>query len=65
MNWLVRHIDWAVVSVALVLSVVWIGDCILHPLIDKPPMVIVNGHHVPPGAPASQPSTMARLLETP
>jgi hypothetical protein len=65
MNWLVRHIDWAVVSVALILSLVWIGDYISHPLIGEPPVTIVNGHYVPPGAPASRPSTMARLLEEP
>ena len=56
MNWLVRHIDWVIVGVALVLSAMWIGDYILHPLVGRPAMAIIDDHYVPPRAPVPRPS---------
>jgi hypothetical protein len=55
-SWLIRHLDWLLVGGALILSVVWISDHIRHPLVEEPPVAIVNHHHVPPGASSAQPS---------
>lgn len=51
MNWLVHHIDWALVGAALILSAVWASNRFVHPLTERPPMVIINDHYVPPKAP--------------
>jgi hypothetical protein len=59
MYWLVRHIDWAVIGVAFVLSAMWIGNYIRHPLTERPAMVIINDHYVPPRAPSLGPSIPA------
>jgi hypothetical protein len=47
MNWLARHLDWVFVGVALVLSVVWISDYIVHPIAGPPAVAIVDDHYVP------------------
>lgn len=46
MNWLARHLDSVFVGVALILSVVWISNYIVHP-IDPPAVAIVDDHYVP------------------
>jgi hypothetical protein len=55
MNWLVRHIDWALVGVAVSLSVVWIGDYMMHPHVEPLPMAVINDGYVPPKAPLPRP----------
>jgi hypothetical protein len=63
MNWLVRHIDWVLLCVAVVLSAVWVSNCIVDPLTERQPMVIINDQYVPPKVllPQStpQPSTLS------
>jgi hypothetical protein len=47
MSWLVRHLDWILVGVALILSVAWISNYIIHPISDSPTAAIVDDHYVP------------------
>ena len=56
MSWLIRHLDGALLSIALILSVLWIADRIRHPLAEGPPMAIVNDNYTPPSAPSPPPS---------
>jgi hypothetical protein len=64
MSWLIRHIDRTLLSIALILSVLWIADHIRHPLAEAPPMAIVNDNYAPPSAPSPRlsvpmPSTLS------
>jgi hypothetical protein len=56
MSWLIRHLDRAALSIALILSVLWISDHIRHPLAEGPPMAIINDNYSSPSAPSPQPS---------
>jgi hypothetical protein len=56
MSYLIRHLDWALVSIALFLSVVWVIDHIRHPLTEGRPMAIFNDQYIPPRAPSPPPS---------
>jgi len=46
MSWLARRLDWILVGVALILSVTWISNCIVHPIADPPTAMIVDDHYV-------------------
>jgi hypothetical protein len=59
MHWLVRHIDWALLGVALILSAMWMSKYIMHPLTERPAMIIINDHYVPPRVPLPRPSIPA------
>jgi hypothetical protein len=56
MSCLIRHLDRALLSMALILSVLWIAEHIRHPLAEGPPLAIVNDNYAPPSAPSAQPS---------
>jgi hypothetical protein len=56
MSWLIRHLDRALLSIALIFSVLWIADHIRHPLAEGPPMATINDNYTPPSAPSPQPS---------
>jgi hypothetical protein len=56
MSWLIRHPDRALLSIALILSVLWISGHIRHPLAEGSPMAIINDKYSPPSAPSPQPS---------
>ena|SRR5215469_13137292 len=47
MNWLARHLDRILVGVALILSVAWISNYIIHPISDSATVAIVDDHYVP------------------
>jgi hypothetical protein len=55
MSWLLRHIDWALVGVALGLSAVWISGYIMHPLTERPAMAVIDDGYVPPRVPLPRP----------
>ena len=48
MNWLVRHVDWILVGIALILSVMWISNYVVQPLSQPPTVTVVDDHYVPP-----------------
>src|SRR5215472_766613 len=56
MSWLIRHLDRALLSIALILSVLWIADHIRHPLAEGLPMAIIDDKYTPPSAPSPRPS---------
>jgi hypothetical protein len=47
MSWLARRLDWILVGVALILSVAWISNYIVHPTTDPPTIAIADDHYVP------------------
>ena len=47
MNWIARRVDSILVGIALILSVAWISDHIVHPIADAPAVTIVDDHYVP------------------
>jgi hypothetical protein len=48
MNWIARHLDSILVGVALILSVMWIGNYIVQPRAGPPTVSAVDDHYVPP-----------------
>jgi len=48
MNWLTRHVDWILVGVALILSVMWISNYVFQPLTAPPTVTWVDDRYVPP-----------------
>jgi hypothetical protein len=47
MSWLARRLDWILVGMALILSVAWISNYIVHPIADLPTVTIVDDRYVP------------------
>jgi hypothetical protein len=47
MSWLARRLDWMLVGVALILSITWISNYIVHPIADPSTAAIVDDHYVP------------------
>jgi hypothetical protein len=47
MSWLARRLDWMLVGMALILSVAWISNYIVHPMADPATVTIVDDHYVP------------------
>jgi hypothetical protein len=48
MSCLIRHLDRALLSMALILSVLWIAEHIRHPLAEGPRLAIVNDNYARP-----------------
>jgi hypothetical protein len=48
MSWLLRHLEWVLVGVALILSMMWISNYIVRPLSERTPAAVVDDHYVPP-----------------
>jgi len=62
MNCLVRHIDWVLLGVAIVLSAVWVSNYITQPLTEQPPMAIIKDDYVPPKYPLPRSMPMPSTL---